>query len=124
MSAAYQSLHINSSRQRTEFSDFPMPKHYPDFPHHTQMLAYFEQYVDHFDLRQRITFRSTVERVRPVGPEDFEVTWLSTAGGRQTRHYRAVLVASGHHWCPRYPDFPGEFTGQVMHTHDYRTCDG
>ena len=35
MSSAYRSLHINTSRERMEYSDFPMPKSYPDFPHHT-----------------------------------------------------------------------------------------
>ena len=35
MSSSYRSLHINTSRERMEYSDFPMPKSYPDFPHHT-----------------------------------------------------------------------------------------
>jgi dimethylaniline monooxygenase (N-oxide forming) len=42
MSAAYRQLHINTSRDRMEYSDFPMPKSYPDYPHHTQIAAYFE----------------------------------------------------------------------------------
>jgi Flavin-binding monooxygenase-like len=37
MSSAYRSLHINTSRERMEYSDFPMPKRYPDFPHHTHI---------------------------------------------------------------------------------------
>ena len=37
MSSAYRSLHINTSRERMEYSDFPMPKSYPDFPHHTHI---------------------------------------------------------------------------------------
>jgi dimethylaniline monooxygenase (N-oxide forming) len=36
MSSAYRSLHINTSRERMQFADFPMPASYPDFPHHTQ----------------------------------------------------------------------------------------
>src|SRR5450755_2633402 len=54
MSSAYRSLHINTSRQRMEYSDYPMPASYPDFPHHTQIAAYFDDYVDHFGLRDRI----------------------------------------------------------------------
>jgi cation diffusion facilitator CzcD-associated flavoprotein CzcO len=56
MSASYRSLHINTSRERMEYSDFPMPKHYPDFPHHSHIAEYFESYVDHFDLRRHIRF--------------------------------------------------------------------
>src|SRR4026209_1067002 len=50
MSSAYRSLHINTSRERMQFSDFPMPESYPDFPHHTHIAAYFEAYVDHYGL--------------------------------------------------------------------------
>ena len=35
MSAAYRDLHINTSRERMAYSDFPMPADYPDYPHHT-----------------------------------------------------------------------------------------
>ena len=61
-SSAYRSLHINTSRERMEYSDFPMPKSYPDFPHHTQIAEYFQNYVDHFGFRDRITFETGVER--------------------------------------------------------------
>jgi cation diffusion facilitator CzcD-associated flavoprotein CzcO len=44
MSAAYRELFINTSRERMEYSDYPMPKSYPDFPHHTQIAAYFDAY--------------------------------------------------------------------------------
>ncbi|MEC7233517.1 MAG: NAD(P)-binding protein, partial [Pseudomonadota bacterium] len=55
MSACYQSLHIDTSKHRLAFEDYPVPDNWPDFPHHSQMLAYFNDYVDHFDLRRRIT---------------------------------------------------------------------
>src|SRR6267143_1001261 len=48
MSSAYRTLHINTSRERMEYSDFPMPKSFPDFPRHDQIAAYFDAYVDHF----------------------------------------------------------------------------
>ena len=62
MSSAYRSLHINTSRERMEYSDFPMPKSYPDFPHHTHIAKYFDDYVDHFGIRDRIRFETGVER--------------------------------------------------------------
>jgi Flavin-binding monooxygenase-like len=124
LSAAYRSLHINTSRKRTEFSDFPMPRGYPDFPHHSQMLAYFESYVDHFGFRDQITFGAAVQQVRPLPSGEFEVAWQDANGLSHARRYRAVLVANGHHWCPRQPDFPGEFRGRTLHSHDYRTPAG
>src|SRR6201985_798156 len=60
MSSAYRSLHINTSRERMEYSDFPMPKSYPDFPHHTHIAEYFNDYVDRFGFREKITFGTGV----------------------------------------------------------------
>ena len=40
-----------------------MPKSYPQYPHHSQIAAYFDDYVDHFGLRDRIHFRTEVTKV-------------------------------------------------------------
>jgi cation diffusion facilitator CzcD-associated flavoprotein CzcO len=123
MSAAYRSLHINTSRERMAYSDFPMPASYPDFPHHSQIAAYFEAYVDHFGLRDRITFDTRVTRAerRPDG------AWDVTTDRTGTRTYDALVVANGHHWDPRWPEpaFPGHerFAGIQMHSHDYKGDD-
>jgi dimethylaniline monooxygenase (N-oxide forming) len=117
MSSAYRSLHINTSRERMEYSDFPMPKSYPDFPHHTHIAEYFDNYVDHFGFRDRIAFETGVERAERREDGTFEVT-LDTG---DTRRYDALLVANGHHWNPRWPEpaYPGEFDGEQIHSHYY-----
>src|ERR1700749_6527 len=61
MSAAYRDLFINVSREGMAYTDFPMPESYPDFPHHTHIKEYFDNYVDHFNLREHITFNTSVE---------------------------------------------------------------
>jgi dimethylaniline monooxygenase (N-oxide forming) len=119
MSAAYRSLHINTSRARIEYADFPMPATYPDFPHHTQIAEYFDAYVDHFGFRDRITFDTRVTRAERLADGRWEV---STDRG-DTRSYDALVVANGHHWDARWPEpaFPGHerFAGVQMHSHDY-----
>jgi dimethylaniline monooxygenase (N-oxide forming) len=125
MSSAYRSLHINTSRRVMAFKTLPMPDHYPDYPDHFQMAAYFDEYVDHFGLREKIRFRTEVLSVEPVDDE-WEVT-VEGSGGRETNRYRAVVVANGHHWDPRWPEptFPGadEFSGEQIHAHHYREAD-
>ncbi|HMA47819.1 MAG TPA: NAD(P)-binding protein, partial [Frankiaceae bacterium] len=37
MSSAYRSPHVDTSRRRMQYRDFPMPADYPDFPHHSQL---------------------------------------------------------------------------------------
>jgi dimethylaniline monooxygenase (N-oxide forming) len=117
MSSAYRSLHINTSRDRMEYADFPMPRDYPDFPHHTQIARYFDDYVDHFGFRDKITFETGVEKAK----RDADGVWRITLDTGETREYDALLVANGHHWNPRWPEppFPGEFDGVEMHAHHY-----
>src|SRR3954454_23854903 len=119
MSSAYRSLHINTSRDRMAYSDFPMPADYPDYPHHTQIAAYFDDYVDHFGFRDRIVFDTRVEQVARRAAGGYDVR---TDDG-VTRAYDVVLVANGHHWNPRWPEpaFPGSdtFGGEQLHAHSY-----
>src|SRR5918992_4772784 len=66
MSSAYRSLHINTSRDLMSYASFPMPADYPDYPSHSQIARYFDDYVDHFGLRDRIWFRTEVVQVEPA----------------------------------------------------------
>lgn len=122
MSSAYRSLHINTSRGLMAYRTYPMPDDYPDYPNHFQIARYFDEYVDHFALREKIRFRAEVTNATPVDGE-WEVA-IEGSGGREVHRYRAVLVANGHHWDPRWPEppFPGaaEFEGEQMHVHYYR----
>ena len=120
MSAAYRDLHINTSRDRMQFSDFPMPRSCPDFPHHTDIAAYFESYVDAFGFRDKILFETAIERAELRAGGGWELT--DAAGVR--RGYDMLLVANGHHWDARWPEpaFAGsdEFGGTQLHAHGYR----
>jgi hypothetical protein len=119
MSAAYRDLHINTSRDRMAYSDFPMPADYPDYPHHSQIAAYFDSYVDHFGFRDRILFSTRVETVSRAADGVYTVTF----DDGEAREYDVVLVANGHHWDARWPEpaFPGSdtFAGQQIHAHEY-----
>ena len=123
MSSAYRSLFINTSRRMMQYATYPMPDDYPDYPHHEQIAAYFDAYVDHFGFRDRIRFNTQVERVEPAGGGGWEVS--TDDGSRDV--YDAVFVANGHHWDAKWPDppFPGQdgFTGEQLHSHFYREPD-
>src|ERR1700759_419716 len=55
-SSAYRSLHIDTSKERISFADYPMPASYPDFPHHSEIHAWLRSFADEFGLRERIRF--------------------------------------------------------------------
>ncbi|QIG46237.1 NAD(P)-binding domain-containing protein [Nocardioides anomalus] len=114
-SSAYRSLHIDTSKHRLSFKDFPMPDDYPDFPHHTQIKAYLDAYADAFGLLERIEFENGVVHAahQPGGG------WALELQDGSTREVELLVVANGHHWDPRTPDFAGEFTGESLHSHHY-----
>ena len=136
-SAAYRSLHINSARKLMSYRAFPMPEDYPDYPSHYQVIQYFDDFAERFGLLENIRFRTEVLSAEPtdagpspgVSPAEggWDVTVQGEDGKRETIRYRAVLVANGHHWNPRWPEpaFPGseEFAGEQMHVHHYREPD-
>lgn len=115
MSACYQSLHIDTSKFRLQFEDFPAPEEWPDFPHHSQLHRYFQDYVDHFGLRDRILFDNKVISAE----RGDDGLWTVTTDQGCVETYDALIVANGHHWDPRTPDYPGEFDGTLIHSHAY-----
>ncbi|MEU8345114.1 NAD(P)-binding domain-containing protein [Spirillospora sp. NPDC048832] len=121
-SPAYASLHLNTSKGRTEFADFPMPRHWPDYPSADMVAGYLEDYAERFGLVPHIRFNSPVVSVRRDGADG---PWTVATEAGETDRYDAVVVANGHNWDPRWPDPapPGEFAGAQMHAHAYRDAE-
>lgn len=114
-SSAYRSLHIDTSKDRLSFKDFPMPEHYPSFPHHSQVKAYLDDYASTFGLLDHIEFENGVVRAERNG----DGRWIIRDQSGADRHFDMLVVANGHHWDPRLPDFPGSFDGESIHSHAY-----
>src|SRR5699024_6635580 len=89
MSACYESLHIDTSTTRLQFEEFPAGEDWPHFPHHTVIHQYFRDYVDHFGLRETITFTTGVDKATRTADGRWRVT-LSTG---EVREYDALVVA-------------------------------
>ena len=129
-SAAYASLHLNTSRGRTQFADHPMPAEWPDYPSADLVAGYLADYARTFGLLEHIRFGTSVTAVQRT-----EVGWTvvtdaggpggSGSGSSGSGCFDAVVVANGHNWDPRWPSpaYPGTFDGVQMHAHDYRTPD-
>ncbi len=110
----YDSAHFISSRDKSGFFDFPMPAHFADYPSRTQILEYTRAFADEFGLRSNIQFGTSVERVT----EDGGIWRVETSTG--SLDASAVICCSGVTWDARMPEIPGEFTGEIIHSVDYR----
>ena len=112
----YETAHIISSKKVTQFTHFPMPDHYPDFPSAKQMWKYLNAFTDHFQLRENIELKRKVVDVRPIENNLWQVTFAN----EETRIYKGVILCNGHHWCKHFPELPGEFNGKIIHSKDYK----
>ena len=114
-SSAYRSLHIDTSKHRLSFKDFPIPGHFPAFPHHSDIKTYLDDYADAFGLFEDIEFNNGVVHAARRDGGGWQIE--DQAGAR--REFDLLVVANGHHWDPRLPEFPGTFTGDTIHSHHY-----
>jgi uncharacterized NAD(P)/FAD-binding protein YdhS len=117
--SVYASAHSISSRRLSSFDGFPMPNDYPDFPSHWQLLAYFADYARAFQLEPHIRLGARVEHCA-LG-EDGRWTVRVTANGEtRAELFDSLLVCSGHHREAFVPEYPGRFTGRIVHSSAYR----
>ena len=121
-SSMYESAHLISSRTTTEFTEFPMNSPV-DYPGHRVLKQYFGEYADHFGLRGRYAFHTTVTGVVRDPESDGWAVTSSGPTGVRTASYDGVVLANGTLATPRIPSFAGEFSGEIMHTSAYKHPD-
>lgn len=115
-SSLYETVRSISSRDMTAFQGVPFSSAVDIYPTRTDLLHYLQRMATHFDLRRHIRFNTQVVSVTP----STTAGWSVITEGRSAENFDAVCVCSGHHWNPAYPDLPGNFSGRIVHAHDYR----
>ncbi|XP_040854782.1 flavin-containing monooxygenase 5 [Ochotona curzoniae] len=123
----YKSVIINTSKEMMCFSDYPIPDHFPNFMHNSQVLEYFRMYAKEFGLLKHIQFKTTVCSVKKRPDFSTSGQWevvTECEGKKEMTVFDGVLVCSGHHTTAHLPldTFPGieKFKGQYMHSRDYK----
>ena len=83
-----------------------------------ELQEYAEHVIDHFSLRDHFNFGTGVEKVRWI---DDRSMWELTTEGGEVAEFDVVVSCLGMLSQPNIPDWaPGEFTGPVFHTANYR----
>jgi len=119
-SSVMETTHLISSKSMSQFSDFPMPGDYPDYPSHEQVLAYFEAYARRFDLEKYIRYNTAVEAAEPAEGG----RWRLRLSDGSEQEFDALLVANGHHAAPRHPEWHADFRGRYLHAHSLKSARG
>ncbi|GAB3639896.1 flavin-containing monooxygenase [Spirosoma arcticum] len=119
----YPNVTTQNTRDTYTFSDFPMPKHYAEWPTGQQVQEYLTNYARHFGILPFIRFNTTVERAEPVdGGHGGWVIHTAQDGNTTTLSVDFLVVCNGVFSEPNMPQIQGrdQFTGQVMHSTQFR----
>lgn len=126
---AYSTV-TNTSKHVSCYSDFPMPKEWPNYLPQQNYLEYFQMYAREFELEERIRFEADVLSVEPTSDSkaDQNARWRVRyqdlkQNCDQVEEFDFVMVCSGINNEPRITDIPGldGFCGDVIHSKEYRT---
>lgn len=115
-SSAYSTLVTITSKACSEMEGFPFPADWPDYLPHTLVQKYFRSYAERFGLLEHIHFGQEVILARRTAS-----AWEVTTREGRTYTARYLIAASGHHWKPYLPSYPGTFTGESYHAHAYKS---
>ncbi len=122
-SSVFETTHIISSKYTSFYEDYPLPESASDYPSHKELLKYFNNYADHFDIKKNIRFGTEVVKCKQSDNDKWTVEWCHIESNKkEISNFDALVVCNGHHHEPRYPDYPGEFTGEYLHSHDFKSA--
>lgn len=120
-SSVFETTHIISSKRYSVYLDHDFPEGTADYPSHRDLAAYFKSYAERFGLYDHLERRTLVTLCEPLPEGGYQVhTRSEVDGSEQSRFFDKLIVANGHHWKPRWPDYPGTFTGSYSHSHDFK----
>ncbi len=110
-STVYKSAVTNLSKEFMAFSDFPMPKDFPNYLHNARYNTYLNMYAERFNLKPHIMFNTCVKLVSKADDYDTTGRWMvelvNTDGTVTFEVFDAVLVCNGRNVTPLYPDIEG-----------------
>ena len=123
-SGVWPSMHTNTCREMTQFSDLVHSPGLPIYPGNREIFAYLARYAETFDLTSRIRLRTRVTGLIQTQDGQWTLRYVAEDGVEQEETHPYVVVASGRFNKPELPDIPGlpSFTGScgVAHTFDYK----
>lgn len=124
-SSVFETTHIISSKTLSQYEDFTFDDFDPetaDYPSHDELRRYFQAYARKFGLYEHIRFHTMVIHCEWINDQEWQIT-TEREGVRSTEKFTDLVVCNGHHWKPRWPSYPGEFTGEFIHSHHFKKAD-
>ena len=122
-SSVFETTHIISSKYTSFYEDHPLPESASDYPSHQELLNYFNDYADKFNLKGLIKFGTEVKNCEQLKNDSWRIAWRDLATNEEfIDSFDGLVVCNGHHHEPRYPSYPGTFNGELIHSHDFKSA--
>lgn len=124
----YPGVSTQNGKDTYHLSDYPMPKHYPEWPSGQQVQEYLNGYADHFGLKPLIRLSTPVTHAAQGADGRWSVTFQPQGGTEQTETFDFLTVCNGIFSAPSVPDFPGaeDFRsagGTICHSSQFLNMD-
>jgi cation diffusion facilitator CzcD-associated flavoprotein CzcO len=113
----YPGLRTQGPKAQYSLSDFPMPKHYPEWPTGAQIQEYLAAYAAHFGLEPNLCLNTEVSAASPAGDGAWTLETRDSAGTVSagtvstgtvsTGTYDRLVVANGVYCEPAVPAYYG-----------------
>jgi cation diffusion facilitator CzcD-associated flavoprotein CzcO len=115
----YPGVQTQSAKATYSLSDFPMPKHYPEWPSGEQVQQYFAAYAAEFGVDQHLRLLTEITAARPCTGGWTLDLHSRLDDTRTSEDFDRLVIANGVFCEPKIPDYDGqdEFAatgGQVL----------
>jgi dimethylaniline monooxygenase (N-oxide forming) len=120
----YPGVSTQNGKDTYHLSDFPMPKHYPEWPTGWQVQEYLNSYADKFALKPLIRLSTPVTRAAQDADGRWTVTFRPNGGDEQSESFDFMTICNGIFSAPSVPEFNGaqEFMaagGTICHSSEF-----
>lgn len=103
----YPGVSTQNGKDTYCLSDYPMPKHYPEWPSGQQVQAYLNSYADQFNLKPLIRLSTPVTHAAQGADGRWSVTYAPKGQAETTEEFDFLTICNGIFSAPAIPDFPG-----------------
>ncbi|MCU1640429.1 MAG: flavin-containing monooxygenase [Nocardia sp.] len=103
----YPGLTTQSPKAQYSFSDFPMPRDFPEWPTGAQVQEYLAGYAAAFGLDEIIRLNTEVTAAQPSTEDRWTLTSVSSTSEPVTETFDRLVIANGVFCEPAVPSYPG-----------------
>jgi dimethylaniline monooxygenase (N-oxide forming) len=124
----YPGVSTQNGKDTYCLSDYPMPKHYPEWPSGQQVQDYLNSYADQFNLKPLIRLTTPVTRAAQSADGRWTVTYAPKGQPEATEEFDYLTICNGIFSAPAIPDFPGAEAfkatgGTICHSSEFLNRD-